>query len=250
MSVKFLKRIFVNILNNFKKMSGFFKSSIGRKIAMALSAFFLMVFLIIHVSVNMVSIFSESLFNEMSHFMGTNLLVQFAMQPVLIFGVVFHFVMGFILEFKNKKATDVGYAKNNGGANSTWMSRNMIYSGLVILAFLGLHFYDFWIHEITVKYVGGDMTGLVDPENLNSGFRYYEELSEKFHDHLRTIFYVISFILLGLHLGHGFTSAFQSMGITAGRKKTLQTIGKAYAIVIPLGFIAVALYHHLKYVLA
>ena len=79
-------------------MSGFFKSSIGRKIAMALSAFFLMFFLIIHLAVNVTSLFSENLFNELSHFMGTNPLVQFALQPVLVFGVVFHFVMGFILK--------------------------------------------------------------------------------------------------------------------------------------------------------
>ena len=116
-------------------MGGFFNSSIGRKVAMALSAFFLMFFLIIHLAVNITSVFSADAFNELSHFMGTNPLVQFALQPVLIFGVVFHFVMGFVLELRNKKANGVSYAKNNGAANSTWMSRNMIYSGLVILAF-------------------------------------------------------------------------------------------------------------------
>lgn len=245
-----MKRIFVNILNNFKKMSGFFKSSIGRKVAMALSAFFLMFFLIMHVSINLLSVFSEAAFNNVSHFMGTNILVQFVMQPILIFGVVFHFVMGFVLEYRNKKAIGVAYAKNNGAANSTWMSRNMILSGLVILAFIVLHFIDFWIPELNIKYVVGDMSGKLDPEVATSGFRYYEELAHKFHSHLRTIAYVVSFILLGLHLAHGFTSSFQSMGITAGRKKTLQNIGKIYSIVIPLGFIIVALYHHLKYVLA
>ena len=76
-------------------MSGFFRSSVGRKVAMALSAFFLMIFLIIHLSVNITSVFSAELFNELSHFMGTNPMVQYALQPVLIFGVVFHFVMGF-----------------------------------------------------------------------------------------------------------------------------------------------------------
>jgi succinate dehydrogenase / fumarate reductase cytochrome b subunit len=50
-----------------------------------------------------------------------------------------------------------------------------------------------------------------------------------------------------LHLAHGFTSAFQSMGGTAGRKKTLQTIGKAYSIIIPAGFIFIALYHHFNH---
>ena len=228
-------------------MSGFFKSSIGRKVAMALSAFFLMFFLIIHLAVNITSLFSEDLFNDLSHFMGTNPLVQFALQPVLIFGVVFHFVMGFVLELKNRKANGVNYAKNNGGANSTWMSRNMIYSGLVILAFIVLHFIDFWIPELNVKYVTGDMSGLIEG---TQNFRYFEELTHKFHSHLRTIAYVVSFILLGLHLAHGFTSAFQSMGATAGRKKRLQNIGKAYSIIIPLGFIIIALYHHLKYVLS
>ncbi|WP_034041973.1 succinate dehydrogenase cytochrome b subunit [Wocania ichthyoenteri] len=219
-------------------MSGFFKSSIGRKVAMALSAFFLMFFLIIHLAVNITSLFSEDLFNELSHFMGTNPLIQFALQPVLIFGVVFHFVMGFILELKNKKANGVSYARNNGAANSTWMSRNMIYSGLVILAFLVLHFADFWVHEINVKYVN------VQPEEPT---RYFHELQEKFVPAWRVAAYVVSFVLLGLHLAHGFTSAFQSMGSTVGRKKTLQNIGKAYSIIIPLGFIIIALFHHLNH---
>ena len=226
-------------------MSGFFKSSIGRKVAMALSAFFLMFFLLQHLIINILSVFSPDTFNEVSHFMGTNPLVQYALQPVLIFAVVFHFIMGFILELKNKKANGVAYAKNNGGANSTWSSRNMIYSGLVILAFIVLHFIDFWFPEINTKYIVGDMSGM-----HNGEFRYFPELVEKFHSHLRTIAYVIAFILLGLHLAHGFTSAFQSMGVTAGRKKTLQNIGKAYSIIIPLGFIIIALFHHLKYVLS
>ncbi|MGJ8744239.1 succinate dehydrogenase cytochrome b subunit [Polaribacter sp.] len=219
-------------------MSGFFKSSIGRKIAMALSAFFLMFFLIIHIAVNITSLFSENLFNELSHFMGTNPLVQFAMQPVLILGVVFHFVMGFVLELKNKKANGVAYAKNNGAANSTWISRNMIYSGLAILAFIALHFIDFWFPEINHKYIAGL------PEDPT---RYFHELQEKFVNPIRVAAYVVAFVFLGLHLAHGFTSAFQSMGVTAGRKKALQNFGKIYSIIIPLGFIIIALYHHLNH---
>ena len=86
------------------KMSGILNSSIARKFAMALSAFFLMFFLLQHFAINITSIFSADTFNELSHFMGTNPLVQYALQPVLLFGVVFHFVMGFILEIKNKNA--------------------------------------------------------------------------------------------------------------------------------------------------
>jgi succinate dehydrogenase / fumarate reductase cytochrome b subunit len=225
-------------------MGGFFKSSIGRKVAMALSAFFLMFFLLQHFAINILSVFSPDLFNEVSHFMGTNLLVQFALQPVLIFGVVFHFVMGFVLEIKNKKARDVAYVKNNGAANSTWMSRNMIYSGLAILAFIVLHFIDFWFPEINTKFIKGDWSGTI--EGLE-GFRYYEELTHKFTNPIRVGAYVLAFVFLALHLLHGFTSAFQSMGVTAGRRKTLQNIGKAYSIIIPLGFIFIALYHHFNH---
>ena len=225
-------------------MSGFFKSSIGRKVAMALSAFFLMFFLLQHLAINILSVFSPEAFNEVSHFMGTNPLVQFALQPVLIFAVVFHFVMGFILELKNRSSQGVSYAKNNGAANSSWFSRNMIYSGITILAFIVLHFIDFWFPEINTKFIQGNWSGTL--EGLD-GFRYHEELVHKFTYPARVIDYVLAFVFLGLHLAHGFTSAFQSMGGTAGRKKTLQNIGKAYSIIIPLGFIFIAIYHHLNH---
>lgn len=225
-------------------MSGFFKSSIGRKFAMALSAFFLMIFLIIHVAINFTSVFSEDLFNELSHFMGTNPLIQGLMQPVLIFGVVFHFVLGFVLEIKNNSARNIKYAVNKGSANSTWMSRNMLVSGLVILAFLVLHFYDFWVHETIVKYVEGDMSGLIDPSNPDSGFRYYEELREKFVSPLRVGVYVVAFVLLALHLLHGFNSAFQSVGLNNKYTRAIKGFSKVYSIGIPALFIFIAIYHH------
>ncbi len=215
-------------------MSKLIRSSIVRKVAMALSGLFLVFFLLQHFSINMTSVFSEEAFNAASHFMGTNPVVQFGLQPVLIFGVVFHFIMGFILEIKNKSARPVKYASYNGGANASWMSRNMIYSGLVILAFLGLHFYDFWIPEIVHKYVE------FSPEDPT---RYYHELQEKFVSPVRTVLYVISFVFLALHLLHGFASSFQSVGVNNKYSANIQKFAKAFAIVIPAGFIFIALFH-------
>ncbi|MFD0863406.1 succinate dehydrogenase cytochrome b subunit [Sungkyunkwania multivorans] len=228
-------------------MSGFLKSSIGRKIAMALSALFLMIFLIMHVSINFTSVFSPELFNELSHFMGTNPVIQGLMQPILIFGVIFHFVMGFVLEARNRASRNVSYAKNKGAENSSWMSRNMLLSGVVILAFLGLHFYDFWVHEMTVKYIEGDMSGLIDPNNADSGFRYYEELREKFVSPIRVAIYSVAFVLLALHLLHGFNSAFQSMGANNKYTRSLKGFGKVYSIGVPALFIFIALFHHLTH---
>ena len=219
-------------------MSGFLSSSIAKKVAMSLSAFFLLIFLIIHLSVNITSLFSENLFNELSHFMGTNPLIQFALQPVLMFGVIFHFVMGFVLEVKNKSARNVKYVKYNGAASSTWMSRNMIYSGLVVLAFLVLHFVDFWLPEMNYKYI----------ESLpEEPTRYFGELQHKFQDPLRVGAYIIAFILLALHLMHGFQSAFQSIGFNNKYTKCVKSLGKWYAILIPLGFIVIALYHYINH---
>ena len=225
---------------------GLLSSSIARKVSMALSAFFLMIFLLQHFAINITSVVSADTFNEISQFMGTNFAVQYIMQPILILGVVFHFVMGFILEIKNRGARDVQYAKNNGAANSSWMSRNMIYSGLAILAFIVLHFIDFWIPELNTKFVQGDMSGLIDPANAESGLRYFEELQHKFVHPLRVGAYCLAFVFLALHLMHGFNSAFQSMGANNKYTKGLKNFGTAYAILIPAGFIFIAVFHHLS----
>jgi len=216
-------------------MGGLIQSSTAKKFAMALSGLFLVLFLAQHFTINLTSVISPEIFNELSHFMGTNFFVQAILQPVLIFGVVFHFIMGFVLEIKNRNARDVGYVKFKGSANSSWMSRNMIWSGLVVLAFLALHFYDFWVPELIHKYVQSH------PEDPT---RYYAETVAKFESPVRTGLYVISFIFLMLHLLHGFASSFQSVGWNNKYSKGIYGFTKAYAIIIPLGFIFIALFHY------
>ena len=152
--------------------------------------------------------------------------------------------MGFVLELRNKRARNVKYAKFNGAASASWMSRNMVVSGAVILAFIVLHFIDFWIPEINTKYILGDMSGVLPGEE---GFRYFEELHHKFENPLRVGAYVLAFVLLGLHLAHGFQSAFQSMGFNNKYTKCVKNLGTIYSIVIPLGFIIIALVHHFNH---
>lgn len=213
-------------------------STILRKVAMALSGIFLMVFLLQHFVINITSVFSATIFNQFSHFMGTNPVVQFLLQPVLIFGVVFHFVMGFVLDIKNKRARGTRYAVYKGSANASWVSRNMIISGATVLAFLALHFYDFWVPEMNYKYVE------VLPEDPS---RYYEELVHKFEDLTRVVLYVVSFFFLALHLSHGFSSAFQSMGFNNKYTPAVKSFGKLYAVGIPLGFAFIAIFHFLNH---
>jgi len=219
-------------------MNTFFKSSIGKKLSMAISAIFLMIFLLQHFAINATSIISADLFNYLSHFMGTNFLVQFIAQPILIIGVIFHFVMGITLEIQNRKAIGYSYTKYTGSANSSWFSRNMILSGLVILAFMLLHFIDFWIPEMNYKYIEFLPS---DPD------RYYTELIHKFKNPYRVIAYCISFILLSLHLIHGFTSSMRSVGTKKDIVSSIRVIGYLYSICIPAGFCFIAVFHYFNH---
>ncbi len=212
-------------------------TTIARKASMALSGLFLILFLGQHFTINLISVFSEKFFNLLSHFMGNNPLVQFILQPVLIFGVVFHFLMGFVLELKNSKSRSVKYVSFNGSSNASWVSRNMIISGIVVLSFLGLHFYDFWVPEMNYKYV---QFLPQDPD------RYYGELVHKFHSPLRVVIYVLSFVFLSLHLLHGFASSFQSVGLNNKYTHGIKWFTKAFSLVIPAGFIFIAIFHHLN----
>lgn len=221
-----------NLVKMGKKM---LLSSIGRKVIMALSGFFLMIFLLQHLIINLLSIINSDLFNSVSHFMGTNIFIQFILQPILITGFLVHLLMGIYLEIKNNLSRPTSYYANNASANSTWISRNMIITGIMILLFLGLHFYDFWIPEIKYKYI------LFTEPDEN---RYYVELQHKFHDIWRVIIYCISFIFLSLHLLHGFQSSFQSAGFKNRKySSTIKKFGDIYAVTVPLGFVIIALYH-------
>lgn len=218
--------------------SGLLKSSIAKKVAMALSGLFLMLFLAQHFLINMTSVISADVFNAISHFMGTNPLIQFVIQPILIVGVVFHFIMGFVLDIQNRKARPIGYASYNGAANASWASRNMIISGSVILAFLALHFYDFWFPEMIYKYV---------EFNPADETRYFHELAEKFVNPVRTGLYSLSFVLLSLHLRHGFSSSFQSVGQNNKYTKGMKGFGLWFSVIVPLGFVFIALFHHFNH---
>ena len=203
---------------------------------MALSGLFLVVFLLQHFIINFTSVIDPKIFNAFSHFMGTNPLVQFVLQPILIAGVLFHFIMGFVLDWQNRKSRPVKYVSYKGSANANFTSRNMIISGIVVLSFMGLHFYDFWVPEMNYKYV--------EVLPLDSE-RYFEELIHKFESPVRVGIYLLSFVFLALHLYHGFASSFQTVGVNNKYSQAIKSITIAFSIVIPIGFVFIALFHHL-----
>lgn len=217
-------------------MSGFLNTTVARKFAMGISGLFLVLYLALHVTVNFVSTVSPDIYNTLSEFMGYNFVVQLILQPILVAGLIFHFVMGIVLEFNNKKARPIKYVKYNQSNNTTWMSRNMIYTGGVVLLFLLLHMYDFFFPELSHKFATGFESSVAH--------NFYEELLLKFQDPIRVGLYVIAFVFLMLHLLHGFYGSFQSIGWGDKRSAAIKGFAKWYAIVVPVLFIYIALFHY------
>ncbi len=208
-------------------MSGFLSSSVGRKVVMSLSGLFLITFLLVHLGVNLTLFISKDTFNGASHFMATNPVIQ-VMQYVLAAGFIFHIIMGIWLELKNRASRPIKYAKNNAAANSGWASRNMIYTGILVLLFILLHLKDFFV-QIKFGEVHDD----------------YELVTQLFKNPIYVLIYAIAFVLLGIHLSHGFQSAFTSIGARAPKYlKYVKNLGMAFSYFIALGFSIIAIYFY------
>jgi succinate dehydrogenase / fumarate reductase cytochrome b subunit len=200
---------------------------------MALSGLFLIIFLITHLVINSLTLASsKDLFNEAAHFMATNPII-YAMQYVLALGFIIHIGMGIKLTIQNKRARSQEYVYNKMSKNTNLSSRSMIVSGGLVIVFLALHLRDYFYQ---MKFVG-----------LPEGTTDYDLVVNLFTNPYYTAVYVIAFIVLGIHLNHGFKSAFQSMG--ANHKKynpLIKIVSTAYSIVIALGFSTIAIFHFIN----
>ena len=208
-------------------------SSIVRKFIMALSGMFLIIFLITHLVINSFTLApTKDLFNEAAHFMATNPII-YLMQYVLALGFIIHIGMGIKLTVQNKRARSQEYVYNKMSKNTDLSSRSMIVSGGLVIVFLALHLRDYFYQ---MKFVG-----------LPEGTTDYDLVVNLFTNPYYTAVYVIAFIVLGIHLNHGFKSAFQSMG--ANHKKynpLIKLVSTAYSIVIALGFSTIAIFHFIN----
>jgi succinate dehydrogenase / fumarate reductase cytochrome b subunit len=197
---------------------------------MAITGVFLVVFLVVHLTINLFLFVSPELFNEGSHFMATNPLIQ-VMQYVLALGFIVHIVMGIKLTLQNKAARSVGYAYENAAVSSTWASRNMIITGGLVLVFLVLHMRHFFYE---IKFTDNVTDDYVLVTSLFSIWYF-------------ALFYVLAFVGLGIHLNHGFQSVFQSVGWKNSKWKGLmQLVGTLYSIFIAVGFSSIAIWFFLN----
>ena len=209
--------------------SQFLTSSIGRKFTMSLTGIFLILFLIIHLSINLTALCNDNgvLFAEMVHVMESNPVIK-VVAYVLYLAFILHIAQAVMLYFINNKAKGQKY-KVKARDNSTFASRNMTLLGSIIFVFLIIHLLDF--------FYGLKIDHSLAEEDL------YDKMVEVYKKPGYVIFYVLAMVFLAFHLWQGFQGAFQTLGLTH-KKYTpiIQFLGKLYAIVIPLGFAIIPIY--------
>jgi succinate dehydrogenase / fumarate reductase cytochrome b subunit len=210
-------------------------ASITKKIIMSLLGLFLVSFLVVHLSINILLLFDDTrqLFNEAAHFMATNPIIQ-AFQWVLFLGFVLHIILGLILQIQNWLARPVRYQRA-GSSEMSFFSKYMIHTGAIVFIFLIIHFANFFI-----KAKFGDL-GSVAYETGT-----FEDLGivvfNLFKDGYYVAFYVVAILLLGFHLDHGFQSAFQSLGLNHSKyTPAIKAVGRLFAIVVILGYVSIPL---------
>lgn len=217
--------------------SGLIKSSIGKKILMGLTGFFLISFLIVHATVNGCIWFNDGgeTFEFYAHFLGTNVIVHF-LEAGLFLGLIVHIVDGLMLWSQNSAARPVKYAYNKPEKNSTWYSRSMGILGTLILLFLIIHLYDFWAPNRAQYYLEGEEKDL------------FAMMQERFQSLPIVILYCGGCFALFWHLLHGFKSAFQSLGLYHTKyNKAIEIAGIAFSIIVPIVFalMPISMYFHL-----
>jgi succinate dehydrogenase / fumarate reductase cytochrome b subunit len=221
-----------------------FTSSVGQKITMALTGIFLILFLIVHVSVNACiwAMDSGEMFNRAANFLGANVVPRVIEIGLFVFFIL-HIVQGLVLEAENRSKRNVPYAINYGNRGSKWYSRSMGLLGTLVLLFLVLHLADFWIPS---RFLTMPEATLSDGKVVHN---LYALMQARFTQLWVVIVYVLGCIALAYHLAHGFLSAFKTLGLHNKRYIGLiKWLGYAFSIIVPLAFIMMPISFYLGWV--
>ena len=201
--------------------------SISKKIVVALLGVFLSIFLLFHAAANLLILRNDggAWYNAFCDFMGTNYVVK-VFEIILLGAFLLHIALTLWLAITNKRARPMGYHKPQRSKTHTG-SKLQVWTGILIIACLLLHFMDFYFVKI----------GLVDG-NLN----FYEQAREKFQVPHIAISYLVFFVVVWFHMRHGFAAMFQTLGLYNYKYgKALEIIGIIYATVVCLMFAVVVI---------
>lgn len=216
-------------------------SSVGKKLLMALTGLGLVVFVITHLLGNL-SLYRPdgTAFNTYAHTLESWGMVLYLAEIGLLGAFLVHILVAFALTKNNREARPVAYRglKSKGGQTlSNSSSRNMIVTGAVLLGFLILHIWQF-------KYGPGTDAGYVfEGANGIAQRDLHRLVHETFRNPLYVLIYCGAMLFLGLHLRHGFWSAFQSLGAMNSRlTKPVYALGVVVAALLAAGFFFIPLW--------
>ena len=205
-------------------------SSIGKKLIMSISGLFLIVFLTVHMVMNLVAVFSLEGYDAVCEFMGTNPIIQL-MVPVLAAGFIVHIIYAGMLTLQNQKARGNDKYATSSKTQVNWASKNMFVLGIIVLGVLCFHLTHFWAKMQLLEWQGEE--SMLDSELVVTVFK----------NPVVVAIYLVWIWALWFHLTHGFWSALQTLG--TNNKKwygRLKCIGIIYATILALGFSIVAVY--------
>ena len=219
-------------------------STVGKKVFMALTGLAMVVFLVEHLSGNLLLLAARSEpYNTYAH---TLLSLGWLLVPaelILLAFLLVHMLAGVQVTLSKRRARPRAYrVLKSAGAPSrkTLASSTMIISGIVLFLFLVAHLYTF-------KYGPGIEQGYVAEIRGETGRDLYRLVMEKFQDPIYVVGYSLVMLLLGLHLRHGFWSAFQSLGADHPRySRLISTLGVVVSILLGAGFLLIPAWIYLR----
>ena len=204
-----------------------FTSSIGKKLVMAFTGLFLILFLVVHVTINSMIFLNDGgeQFEIVAHFMSHNIIVRI-LEVGLFAGLILHIIQAWFVSQENNSRRGVRYAVSAANTNSTWYSRSMGILGSLILIFLVVHLANFWAPARIDIYLHGD------PDKSQ-----FAAMKLVFSQWYYVLVYLAGVFALFWHLFHGFQSAFQTLGVRTGRYKPLIVgAGITYTFVVCILF--------------
>jgi len=211
----------------------FFNSSIGKKYIMALTGFAMVGFVIAHLLGNLQIFLGAESINRYGHFLQSNMEIIWPARIGLLAMILLHIWSAIKLSVENRAARPVEYAQWDPTAAS-YASRTMLMSGLIIFCFIVYHLLHFTVQIPGINFTDTDFRLLHDAKDRHDVFAM---MVLGFRQPLVSIFYMVGMALLSLHLSHGTSAMFQSLG---WKKRSyagmLDGAAKAIAIFIFIGY--------------
>ena len=192
-------------MNNIKSI---FQSSLGKKYLMAISGFFLFLFVIAHLVGNLQVFLGPEAINRYGHFLQSNLELVWPARIALLALLLLHIWAATKVSLENKAARPVNYAVYQP-KGSTYASRTMLMSGIIAFVFIIYHILHYTAQVEYINLTGQNFLTFVDPEKRHDIFKM---MVVGFSKGWVSAFYVLGVGLLCLHLSHGASSMFQSIG--------------------------------------